>query len=88
MENVKVIIDADNYNALVDFRNRVMSGKKIQITGKGYSIIDPEQALDCMQEHFADLEDKMCTLTDKHQQVLGAIKKLSWRQFRKWRKQP
>ena len=74
----------DEYNELVRFKTQVLEGKKIQITFRGYSIIDPEQALDSVQELLTVLESKLESLKDNQ----SKLKNMTVWQFRKWRKQP
>ena len=90
MESVKVIIDIEQFNNLVQFKESVLQGKKLFATldHKEGFIIDPDKALDAVQDYLADLEATITAIKETQVAKTALLKKMTVWQFRKWRKQP
>lgn len=90
MEKDTVLLDVEKYNELRDFKQKIEEGKTLVITsGWNYyqqSFITTEKALIEIAEANKLLQKENEELRKPKEITLNDIKKMSYWEFRKWRK--
>jgi hypothetical protein len=90
MEKDTVLLDVEKYNELRDFKQKIEEGKTIVIiSGWNYyrkDFITTEKALEEIAEANKLLQKENEELRKPKEITLNDIKKMSYWEFRKWRK--
>ena len=85
-----VTLDLETYNFLRDFEKEIKAGNTCRIYGWGNRIefIGTDKALAQLTDKIKSLEKEITDLKHryKNQPTIEEIKKMSWWQFRKWKR--
>jgi len=89
METNTAILPLAEYNRLRDFEKKILAGDVIKIHSlyrDGYYIISKDDAVKELATEIDNLKQFADSIVPKHNELVD-VKKMSWSEFRKWRKQ-
>lgn len=88
MEQNTVILPLAEYNRLRDFENKILGGEVIFINSyrkDSYEIISKDETIKILAKENEIMKKFADSTVDKHNELID-VKKMSWREFIKWRR--
>jgi hypothetical protein len=90
MEKDTVLLDVDKYNELRDFKEQMQAGKTLLIIDTRWTFrkefVTESEAVKVIANDNAILQKEIKRLTAPKEITINDLKKMSYWEFRKWRK--